>query len=211
MKLNSTSTYVEKTYFKNYVEIINHFIEKKNFTTYLEIGVGKPEKCFSLVDCKYKNSIDPFFDSTFKVTSNDYFDKYCKYDRIKKYDIIYIDSVYERFQFVRDVKNSLKILCENGIIICRKCMPINQIYTNSSLCNIANVDNYFGTQYLGWLDLRREEEDIKMGVLPLHTGIGVIKKGKQECFTMELTSFPEYLATYYHSLPILTIKEFLEF
>ena len=53
-------------------DIINTYIYKYNFKTYLEIGVRDGAN-FDKIKIKNKISVDPYWPATYKITSNNFF------------------------------------------------------------------------------------------------------------------------------------------
>ncbi len=98
-------------------EIINQIIKKKNYTYYLEIGCQADEN-FSKIQIDKRVGVDPYDGGTHRMTSDDFF-------KINKdsFDIIFIDGLHEYEQVLRDIKNSVKFLNKNGIIIVHDCLP----------------------------------------------------------------------------------------
>lgn len=59
----------------NRTSIINKFIDKYNYKTYLEIGVRDLNSNFNKVKCSHKLSVDPDppYPTSFNTTSDDFF------------------------------------------------------------------------------------------------------------------------------------------
>jgi hypothetical protein len=102
-------------------DIINKFIEKRNYKTYLEIGTRLRKSNFDLIKCQTKMCIDPDqnSDAYLQLTSDEFF----KINRMT-FDVIFIDGLHEGHQVFTDIKNSLRFLNPNGIIICHDCNPL---------------------------------------------------------------------------------------
>jgi len=179
--------------------VINYFIEKYKYKKYLEIGIDNPNNCFNKINCKEKIGVDPNKQTTFKMTSNEFFNQ-----NSEKFDIIFIDGLHIKNQFIMDVENSINCINKNGIIICHDCRPYDEKVASPVR---VSGQSWYGDVYLGWLHLRYYRRDIKMGVLPYDCGIGIIKKGVQETFPRLITDFPTYAALQNHALPIISIDE----
>ena len=70
-------------------ELINGLIQKNNYTTYLEIGVNTPAQPgynWVGVQIPVKHGVDPNVNTTYQMTSDEFFEKYVQ----QKYDIIFI-------------------------------------------------------------------------------------------------------------------------
>ena len=100
-------------------EIIQKIIKLKNYKTYLEIGCDRNQS-FSNISIEKRIGVDPVEGGTHKMTSDKFFLK-----NINKFDIIFIDGLHEYKQVMRDIKNSLKCLTPNGIILLHDCLPRN--------------------------------------------------------------------------------------
>lgn len=108
-------------------DVINYLINKKNYSSYLEIGTERVEKNFNKINCKYKECIDPVPLSnkiTYKMTSDEAFEVIKKNN--KKYDIIFIDGLHLEEQVDRDIDNSLKVLNTGGTIVLHDCNPLTE-------------------------------------------------------------------------------------
>jgi len=126
-------------------EIINRLIEKNGYKSYLEIGLDDTSN-FRSINCESKESVDPYFVDasgsngerivcnsngellphikevlTYRCTSDEFFD-----NTEKTYDIIFIDGLHSKEQVYKDIRNSLKHLNKNGIIVCHDSLPINE-------------------------------------------------------------------------------------
>lgn len=101
---------------KTRLDLINFLIKKKNYKSYLEIGCHQDE-VFSLVNID-KVGIDPMSGGNFRGTSDEFF-----IQNKKKFDCIFIDGLHIYEQVIKDIKNSINFLSENGTIILHDCLP----------------------------------------------------------------------------------------
>jgi len=120
-------------------DIINSFIQKHNYKSYLEIGYYKGWS-FDQVKCEDKTATDPNpckneFQQSMPPNSilvsdggcdihkctSDYF--FSKIDEDEKWDIIFIDGLHEATQVSRDIENALKHLSPGGTIVLHDCNP----------------------------------------------------------------------------------------
>jgi len=136
-------------------DIINHFITKYDYKSYLEIGYFKGWS-FDNVDCAHKVAVDPnpskdirqermpadsivhtFWrepdqptkaEAIFKCTSDQYFERI---NEIQKYDIVFIDGLHEASQVYRDIQNALAHLSENGTIVLHDMNPPTYQHTTT--------------------------------------------------------------------------------
>ncbi len=156
-------------------DIINYYIQKYNFKSFLEIGHWKGE-CFKKVICDLKESIDPDLtcNATYKITSDEFFKKYNK-----KYDIIFIDGLHECSQVDKDIKNSLKHLNKNGVIIMHDCHPINEECQLKDYISHQNGKSWTGDTWKAFVK-NRAELPYEMYVWDNDWGCGVIDTNKSK-------------------------------
>jgi len=101
---------------KTRLDLIHYLIKKKNYKSYLEIGCHQDE-VFSLVNID-KVGVDPMSGGNFRGTSDEFF-----LQNKKKFDCIFIDGLHIYEQVIKDIKNSINFLSENGTIILHDCLP----------------------------------------------------------------------------------------
>lgn len=118
-------------------EIINFFLKLKSCPSYLEIGVRNPKDNFDLIECENKYSVDPGkeFKSDqiqFELTSDAFFDGLdqgvLELPSNFKFDVIFIDGLHLADQTERDIKNSLRYLNDDGILILHDCNPPTEFH-----------------------------------------------------------------------------------
>lgn len=140
-------------------DIINHFIKKYRYISYLEIGYYKGWS-FDHIECEEKTAVDPnpsrthwqeeapkdvavFHDNTpymiWKMSSDDFF----QYEAGNyKWDIIFIDGLHEAGQVYKDIQNSLKHLTDDGVIILHDCNPPKYEHTTTGIDGCWTGDTY---------------------------------------------------------------------
>lgn len=101
------------------IEIIQTIIDKKKYSSYLEIGTYQDE-VFSKIKCSHKIGVDPFSGGNRRMTSDDFF-----IQNEEKFDCIFIDGLHHYNQVKKDLKNSISCLNEKGIILIHDCLPKN--------------------------------------------------------------------------------------
>lgn len=127
-KINKIYNYIfgEKFYKKlnfnwseypNRLEIIQNIITSRKYKKYLEIGCDK-NQIFSNIEIDFKIGVDPVQGGNVRKTSDNFFK-----NNLDKFDIIFIDGLHKYDQVNKDIKNSLKVLNEGGIILLHDCMP----------------------------------------------------------------------------------------
>ncbi len=163
-------------------DIINLFINKYKYKSYLEIGVANPDENFVKINVDNKISVDPNVSkANFVMTSDDFFK-----ENDKKFDIIFIDGLHESEQVYRDVNNSISILNEGGSIIMHDCNPLSEVI---QLVPQIQAGEWTGDCWKAWVKIRAERKDLHMFVVDTDYGCGIIRKGSQELITInkELT------------------------
>ena len=98
-------------------EIIQKIINIQRYKSYLEIGCDRNQS-FSNIKIKKRVGVDPVEGGTHKMTSDHFFS-------INKdnFDIVFIDGLHEYSQVMKDIKNSLRFLNKEGIILLHDCLP----------------------------------------------------------------------------------------
>ena len=97
--------------------ILKEIIKYKSYNSYLEIGCDQDEN-FSKISIKNKIGVDPKSGGTHRMTSDIFF-----LNNTQTYDLIYIDGLHTYEQTIKDIKNSLKCLNQNGTIVLHDCLP----------------------------------------------------------------------------------------
>lgn len=188
-------------------EIINWIIEKRGYESYLEIGV-KDGVCFNRVKCdnKYGMDIKPLIvNPNVKTMSSD---EYFKTMSQLKFDIIFIDGDHHEEQVDRDVQNALKCLSAGGTIVMHDCDPKEKEYANYE--RKPGQILWSGTAYRSFLKLRRTNPNLKMFVVNVDWGCGVIQFGKQELLDIpESPTWDEFDENKVLWLNLITIDEFM--
>jgi hypothetical protein len=157
-------------------DVINFLINKYQYNSYLEIGVRNPEDNFNSINCAVKHGVDPEGKCEYVMTSDDFFST-----NENIYDIIFIDGLHLEEQVQKDILNSLKFLNKNGTIVIHDCSPVKEEHQSE----IYNNGTWNGTTWKAWANFRMEREDLKMFVVNVDHGCGIIRRGKQEVFPFE--------------------------
>lgn len=186
-------------------DIINHFINKYNYTSYLEIGCQK-DVAFRRVVIDKKIGVDPERGGTHRMTSDEFFSS-----NKETFDIIFIDGLHHNEQVKKDIENALKVLNENGTIVVHDCNP-----TTEAMQKVPRITKeWTGDGWKAWVSLRRTRADLEMKVINTDYGCGIIRVGKQEL--LEIDCAP--CATKYESfslnkrtwLPLIEVQDFNKF
>ena len=189
-------------------DIIQKFINERNYKRFLEIGTFKGDT-FNHIKIDHKESIDPDSEcnATWQMTSDDYF-KNSK----DKFDIIFIDGLHEHNQVYRDICNSLEHLNPNGIIVMHDCMPKNekmQLWDNKSHQHEEWTGDTWKAYYKAFVELPYEvyvvDTDYGCGVIDT----SMIRVMRPTGVDMEKLKYTDYL--YFTSTSqygVIDVKEF---
>jgi hypothetical protein len=156
----------------NRLEIINSLISKNGYKSYLEIGCQK-NKTFNNVIIDNKIGVDPVSGGTIQMSSNDYFDSLAE-DVV--FDIVFIDGLHHKEQVLKDIKNSLLHLAKNGTIVVHDCLPTSfemQVVPRETKA-------WTGDVWKAIVELKKTKTTIKIAVVEIDMGCGIIQFGKQE-------------------------------
>ena len=149
--------------------LIQLIIDKYNFKDYLEIGCDKNQS-FSKIIVNNKVGVDPISGGTIRSTSDDFFKNFNN-----NYDVIFIDGLHYYEQVIKDIKNSLKILNNDGFILVHDCLP-------RTLAHQA-VPRYRGS-WNGdvWKSIVELRNDINLDIITceIDFGVAVIRKRKNQ-------------------------------
>lgn len=157
--------------------IINHFIEKYNFKTYLEIGVQDINSNFSQIIAQEKTSVDPAPRNgcDYVMTSDQFFEHIDNTIPDKKWDIIFIDGLHEARQVFIDINNSFRYLNSNGIIVVHDCLPTTEQMQEEK----DHGGEWTGTVWKAFVALRCTIKNIDMYTIDTDYGCGILKYGSQ--------------------------------
>jgi FkbM family methyltransferase len=189
-------------------DIINTFIKKYNYKSYLEIGTENPNNNFNKINIENKFSIDPnpIGNIDFIGTSNEYFDSISNSDI--KYDIVFIDGLHYYEQLLKDIENTLNHLSDNGIIVCHDCLPSNEQMQERE---IYNPSEWTGDVWKAIAQLRIERNDLEISVIDADYGCGIIKRGKNIPYQINnnTLTYDYYSKNKTELLNIITLSEFI--
>ena len=179
-------------------DIINKLVSYYNYDNYLEIGVLNGES-FTTVNCKNKTSVDPKHPATYKMTSDEFFEKEAK---DTKWDIIFIDGWHEREQVKKDIYNSLNHLVDDGAIVCHDMCPPSEMHLLPRYCNDS---------WEAFVHFRKTEKNLDMFVVDTDCGCGVIRVGKQDLYIGDISSEWKFFSeNKKEMLNLISIQEFNE-
>ena len=158
-------------------DLINALIKKRNYKSYLEIGICLPTDCFDNIGCEKKVGVEPFprahRDEVFVGTSDEFFMR-----REDTFDIIFIDGLHKDFQVMKDYENALERLNEGGIILSHDNLPGRELHMTEE----DNGTAWFGTGWRATARLRMDNPDVSVRVLDTDCGLGIVEKGSQDLY-----------------------------
>lgn len=203
----------------NRYDIINNLIQKYDYKTYLEIGVRNPDECFNLINCKTKHSVDPGYENDenqvdYPYTSDNFFrlleNKELNLSTTHKWDIIFIDGLHISNQVEKDIFNSLNHLSENGVIVLHDCNPPNLWMAREDYIIDGIAHGWNGTVWKSIYKLRATRPDLFVCTVDTDYGIGIVKRGKQECcdFNNSFYEYKEFEKNKKEHLNLISIEEF---
>ena len=186
---------------KSRTDILNFLIKNNNYKTYLEIGVRNPNDNFNKIKIDHKDGVDPNANCNYPITSDHFFEK-----NNTHYDLIFIDGLHLEDQVKKDIENSIKYLNENGTIIVHDCNPIEKEHQKEEYTG----GTWNGTTWKGFVHFRLHNPELKMAVIDLDHGCGIIKKGTQTLFTPSPKELDwEFLVKHRESLlNLISVSEF---
>jgi hypothetical protein len=188
-------------------DVINALITKYGYTSYLEVGTQDPASNFEKINAEYKVSIDPFPRGivTFTGTSDEYFESIAE---DVKYDIIFIDGLHHSDQVLKDIKNSLNHLSENGSIVCHDCLPSNERMQERD----DHGGEWTGGVWKAIAELRVETIELDIKVVDTDYGCGIIRKGTNIPYQTDddYKSYYHYSINKWKMLNVISIEQFIE-
>ena len=146
------------------LDIIEYFIKKNNYKSYLEIGCCKNE-VFSKINIK-KVGVDPKSGGTVRLTSDDFF----KTNK-EKFDLVFIDGLHVYDQVKQDIINSLEVLNNNGVILIHDCLP-EKIWEQ----NVPRMNGAWSGDVWKVIPFFRSKFNIDVYTCVADRGIGIIFK-----------------------------------
>lgn len=174
-------------------DIINHFIEKYNYKSYLEIGYYKGWS-FDNVKCEEKTAVDPNpckdewmqqvqygmwigvkGGEISKRTSDEFFADIDTVPLSRKWDIIFIDGLHEASQVTKDIENALSRLAPGGSIILHDVNPPTLEHTTTG----DKGGNWNGDCYKAFILAQRTYPQYEFYTIDTDWGCGVINPSKE--------------------------------
>jgi glycosyltransferase involved in cell wall biosynthesis len=160
-------------------DILNMLIRRYKYSSYLEIGVNtqaQPGYNWEGVDVLLKHGVDPNVDTTYKMTSDDFFETHVS----QKYDLIFIDGLHLYEQAYRDIQNALRFLTERGTIVVHDCIPHSEVTQR----RIRDSDAWHGDVWKAVVNLRFSDPTLDISTVDTDEGCAIIRRGKQTVLTV---------------------------
>lgn len=146
------------------IDLINFLIKEKKYKDYLEIGC-QHNATFNRIGIN-KVGVDPQHGGTLRITSDEFFEINCQ-----KFDIIFIDGLHLHEQTSKDIKNSLKILNSNGVIVVHDCNPPTEQSQERQICK----GTWNGDVWKAFVKFR-QYDNLDSYVINIDFGCGLIFK-----------------------------------
>ena len=147
------------------LDMINYFIKKNDYKSYLEIGCDK-NQIFSQITLSKKIGVDPYSGGNVRKTSDDFFK-----ENVEKFDLIFIDGLHVYEQVKKDIINSINFLNKKGVILVHDCLPD----TIGKQAVPRYKMQWNGDVWKAIVDLR-QRDDLEIHTCFVDQGIGIIKK-----------------------------------
>ena len=185
-------------------DIIKKIIEKKKYSSYLEIGCFEDET-FNKINIDKKVGVDPNSGGNVRLTSDNFF-------KINNdtFDIIFIDGLHTYEQVKRDITNSLNALNKNGTLLLHDCLP-QKIRDQAS----PRAHEHWNGDVWKALVECRTLKDIDTYTCFADEGIGVIYKRpnqnilKLSCKNYKKIKFKDYYYNYKEYMNLIDVKDLL--
>lgn len=140
--------------------------------SYLEIGLNQGETFRRLIPyCVRLTGVDPNLPKLGNINSKCRLvglssDQYFLQHSEDRHDLVFIDGFHEAQQVMRDIRNSLQCLSQNGVIMAHDTFPPSPDFTNPEAC---------GDAYKAMIELRKDRS-IEVYTFPVRYGLSVIGK-----------------------------------
>ena len=184
------------------LDMINYFIKKNDYKSYLEIGCDK-NQIFSQITLSKKIGVDPYSGGNVRKTSDDFFK-----ENVEKFDLIFIDGLHVYEQVKKDIINSINFLNKEGVILVHDCLPD----TIGKQAVPRYKMQWNGDVWKAIVDLR-QRDDLEIHTCFVDQGISIIKKENNSSIlkinkkTQDL-KFSDFYHNHNEYLRIINLDEF---
>lgn len=164
-----------------YREIIEFFVKRFNYQSYLELGVRDSSNTFNHINCAIKEGVDinAACSPTHCMTTDEFFETV---GNDKTWDIIFIDASHEKDQVLRDFENALQRLNENGTIIMDDINPDQPFLLSATYCHNA---------WEAFAELGKRTDLEMHAILPSYAGY--VRRGNQIGHKLDVQPTYEFL------------------
>lgn len=188
------------------IELCNHLICKYGLDSYLEIGTRDKSSMNEKILANRRASVDPDprAEAEYLMTSDQYFAEHNE-----KFDIIFIDGLHTGEQVKRDIENSLAALKPRGFVLLHDLNPPTALHARETYEVDGEFPAWNGTSWEGFAWFRAHRSDLRMFVVDVDWGVGVIQHGVQELWdgpTKGYTNLKRYRKTL---LNLISVQDFL--
>tara|TARA_R100000808_G_C2084641_1_gene107251 strand:+ start:52 stop:672 length:621 start_codon:yes stop_codon:yes gene_type:complete len=198
-------------------DIINNFIKKYDYKSYLEIGYGNGDT-FHKVSIPMADKIgvdggngtplsDPYVT---RMKADEYFALNKKFTQ-KTFDIIFIDASHLWEDVYNDLTNALDCLNEGGTIVMHDCNPPSKPWQERQ--QSPEVPGWTGDTWKAFVKFRTEREDLEMYVVDTDYGCGVVRTGTQDLLNLtpaEVLDYDLFEPNKQEWLNLCTVEQFLQ-
>jgi len=188
------------------IALVNHLILKRNYTSYLEIGVRNKADMHNKIIATRRVSVDPNprADADFCMTSNLYFSS-----QNERFDIIFIDGLHEGEQVRQDLENALSALNEGGIILLHDLNPPTEFHARQTYEVDGEFPPWNGTSWEGYVWHRKHSPNLSMCVVDTDWGVGIVERGCQKNWDGPTEGYEVLEASRRDILNLISVSEFL--
>lgn len=170
-------------------DLINSFVRRRRYCSYLELGVNDIEKNFTHINCVRKCGVDPAVNvlgMVLPMTSDAFFQQ-----NTDTFDLIFIDGMHEEKQVDLDICNALSRLNPGGVIILHDCLPPDE-WHQRPVSDCQPGENWNGTVWKSALKYFVSSE-WACYIVNCDWGCGVIDTSRRETLPRIRISCPELL------------------
>jgi SAM-dependent methyltransferase len=156
-------------------DLINCFVRRRGYGSYLELGVNDIDHNFSHVTCARKYGVDPAADAAgveFRMTSDEFFRQ-----NTDTFDVVFIDGMHEEHQVDLDIRHALSRLNPGGVVILHDSLPPDEWHQRPA-SDYRPGENWNGTVWKSVLKYF-ESSEWDCYVVNCDWGCGVIDTSRQ--------------------------------
>lgn len=188
------------------ISIIQKIVDKMRAKVYVEIGI-RDGSCFLRIKAPNKIAVDPvmaipskvkrryyfkyyrnLFNRYYEMTSDDFFHKHDALLKQVGVDVVFVDGLHTYEQSLKDVRNSLVYLRDNGVIVMHDCNPLSEAAASPAASFEHAVQmgipgftgEWNGDVWKTILYLRSYRKDLDVFVLDCDYGVGIVRRKRAE-------------------------------